>query len=116
MNFDLTNERLIVPTALFILLSPGLILSLPSLKIASMDTSLQSSAIHSLVFVLLYWGLAKSGILKTDLTKADLIVPALLFFALNAFMKTTSPTQIAVRALVFFVVFVVLRKVFSQYY
>jgi hypothetical protein len=116
MNFDLTNERLLVPTALFILLSPGLILSLPSIKIASMETNPTASIIHALVFVLLYFGLSKLNVINTDLTKADLIVPAVLFLALNVMMKTTSPMQIAVRALIFFVVFAVLRQVFSNFY
>jgi hypothetical protein len=116
MNFDLTNERLLVPTALFILLSPGLILSLPSLKIASMDTNATASVVHSLVFVLLYWGLSKLNVISADLTKADLIVPAVLFLALNVMMKTTSPMQIGVRALIFFVVFALLRQVFPKYY
>ncbi len=116
MNFDLTNERLLVPTALFILLSPGLILSLPSLKIASMQTTPVASTIHALVFVLLYWGLSKLNVINTSLTKADLIVPALLFLALNVMMKTTSPQQIGIRALIFFVVFAVIRQVFPKYY
>lgn len=116
MNFDLTNERLLVPTALFILLSPGLILSLPSLNIASMNTSATSSTIHALVFVLLYWGLTKVNLVKTELTKADLIVPALLFLGLNVMMKTTSPTQIGIRALIFFVVFAIIRQVFAKHY
>lgn len=116
MNFDLTNERLLVPTALFILLSPGLILTLPSKNIASMQTTPTASFIHALVFVLLYWGLSKTNILKSSLTKADLIVPAVLFLALNATMNTTSPTQIAIRALIFFIVFAILRQVFSKYY
>lgn len=116
MNFDLTNERLLVPTALFILLSPGLLLTLPSTKIASMETTPTASVIHALVFVLLYFLLAKFNLVKTSLTKADLIVPALLFLALNVTMKTTSPMQIGVRALIFFVVFAILRKVFAKFY
>lgn len=116
MNFDLTNERLLVPTALFILLSPGLLLTLPSTKIASMETTPIASVIHSLVFVLLYFLLAKINIVKTSLTPADLAVPALLFLALNVTMKSTSPMEIGIRALIFFVVFAILRKVFSNYY
>lgn len=117
MNFDLTNERLLVPTALFILLSPGLLLSLPSTKIASMQTSAQSSVIHALVFVLVYWLLTdKLNLIKSKITRADLIVPALIFLALNVTMSTTSPVQIGVRALIFFVVFAIIRQLFSQFY
>lgn len=116
MNFDLTNERLLVPTALFILLSPGLVLSLPSTKVASMETSAQASIIHALVLVLVYWGLSKTNLVKSSLTPADLAVPAFLFIALNVTMTSTSPAQIAVRALIFFVLFAILRQVFSKYY
>lgn len=116
MNFDLTNERLLVPTALFILLSPGLLLQLPSLKLATMQTDMTSSIIHSLVFVLLYFLLTKVNIVKSSLTPADLAVPALLFLALNVTMKTTSPMQIGIRALIFFIVFAILRQVFAKFY
>lgn len=116
MNFDLTNERLLVPTALFILLSPGLLLSLPSTKIASMETNATASIIHSLVFVLLYFLLAKVKIVKTSLTAADLAVPALLFLALNVTMNTTSPMEIGLRALIFFIVFALIRQFFPQFY
>lgn len=116
MNFDLTNERLLVPTALFILLSPGLLLQLPSLKFATMQTDMKSSVIHSLVFVLLYFLLAKTKIVKSSLTPADLAVPALIFLALNVTMNTTSPMQIGVRALIFFIVFALIRQFFPQFY
>ena len=51
---------LIVPTVLFVLLSPGMILSLPSNKISSGQTSLTSVIIHTLVFMIVYAFLRKT--------------------------------------------------------
>ena len=50
---------LIVPVVLFILLSPGMLLSLPSLNIASGRTNLTSVFVHTLVFVLAFAFLRK---------------------------------------------------------
>lgn len=114
MNLDIKNEKLIVPVSLFILLSPGLLLSLPSLEIASMSTSNKSVIIHSLVLVLIYWLIAKF-LIKKNLTKADLIVPALLFILLSPH-GSTSPQKIGMMALLFFVVYAILRGAFPNMY
>lgn len=114
MNLDIKNERLILPVALFILLSPGLLLSLPTLKIASMETTTTAIVIHSLVLVLVYWLIAKFFI-KKNLTKADLIVPAVLFLILSPH-GSTSPQKIGMMSLIFFVVYAILRATFPDFY
>lgn len=114
MNLDIKNEKLIVPVSLFILLSPGLLLSLPSTKIASMTTSNKSVIIHALVLLIVYWLIAKF-LIKKNLTKADLIVPALLFVLLSPH-GTTSPQKIGLMALIFFVVYAILRGAFPNLY
>lgn len=50
---------LIVPAILFVLLSPGMLLSLPSTKLLSGKTNLTAVAIHTLVFVLIFAFLRK---------------------------------------------------------
>ena len=56
----LVPADLIVPTILFILLSPGLILTLPSSKIASGETNLTAVIIHAFVFAIVFAFLRKS--------------------------------------------------------
>jgi hypothetical protein len=51
---------LIVPTALFMLLSPGIIFTLPSSKIASGETNLTAILIHAFVFAIVFAFLRKS--------------------------------------------------------
>lgn len=124
---DFQNPKILVPAILFALLSPGMLLSLPSLNFASGKTSIQSVLVHALVFVLAYWGLSKSGLVKADLKKADLLVPALLFVLLSpgvllsippgSFMsRTTSVPAVAVHTVVFVLLFALLRKQFPQVY
>lgn len=45
---------LLVPMALFVILSPGLLLQLPSLKLFTGSTSVVSVLIHALVFAVLF--------------------------------------------------------------
>lgn len=123
---DFQSPKLLVPTVLFALLSPGLLLSLPSTRVASGQTSFLSVVIHSLVLVLLYWALL-TFVFKVSFTKADLIVPALLFLLLSPgilvtippgsiMSGTTSVPAVAVHAIVFALVFGFLRSSFPQYY
>ena len=105
---------LVIPTLLFALLSPGLILQLPSTKLHTLHTSNQSVAIHALVFMAAYWAIAKG--LGIALTKADLVVPAVLFLIVSPHGSTTSLNAILTRALVFAVIFALLRKFFPQFY
>ena len=105
---------LVVPTLLFVLLSPGLLLQLPSTKLHTLQTTNQSVVIHALVFMAAYWAIAKG--LGIALTKADLVVPAVLFLLVSPHGSTTSLNAVVVRALVFAVIFALLRKLFPQYY
>ncbi len=124
---DLQNPKILVPAILFALLSPGMLLSLPSLNFASGKTNITAVIIHALVLVLAYWGLSKAGVVKSDLKKADLLVPALLFILLSpgvlltippgSFMSgTTSVPAVAVHTVVFVLLFALLRKQFPQVY
>jgi hypothetical protein len=60
MGMSLTKADLIVPTALFILLSPGIVLSLPSTSIMSGKTSWAGIAVHTLVFAVVFAILRKT--------------------------------------------------------
>lgn len=120
MMLDVTSPKLLVPTALFVLLSPGLLLKLPSTNIASMTTDKLAVFIHALVLVLVYWSLTKFKVLPYTITKADLLVPALLFVLLSPtilpIFKKTGISEILMSSLVFIILFAILRKVFPQYY
>ena len=53
----------LVPVLLFILLSPGVLLTLPPLRkgaFMSRETSLTSVLVHALVFAVVYMGLRKT--------------------------------------------------------
>ena len=124
---DFQNPKILVPAILFALLSPGMLLSLPSMNFASGRTNVQSVLVHALVLILAYWGLSKAGIVKANLTKADLIVPAILFILLSpgmlvtippgSFMsRTTSVPAVGVHTIVFVLLFALLRKQFPQVY
>jgi hypothetical protein len=107
-------SHVIIPAALFTVLSPGLILQLPSTKIGTMKTSNMSVGIHALVFMAVYWLIAKA--LGLTMTKADLIVPAVLFLILSPHGSTTDLNAVLIRALIFAVIFATLRRVFPQVY
>jgi hypothetical protein len=104
---------LVIPTALFVLLSPGLLVQLPGSLRPTMRTSSQSVLIHTLVFMATYWFIAKA--MGLALTKADLVVPTILFLLLSPHYTTNFNTVI-LRAVAFAVIFALLRKVFPQYY
>ena len=119
---DITGPKVLVPTLLFALLSPGLILNLPVGPI-------QEVLFHALIHILLYWIIAKF-IIKVNMTTADLIVPTVLFVLLTpgvlltvppgsagVFMSgQTSPMAVGVHSLLFAVIFATLRTTFSKYY
>lgn len=124
---DFTSPKVLVPAILFALLSPGMLLSLPSLKLASGQTSLTSVGIHAIVLGLVYWLIVKVGLLKTTLTQADLVVPVLLFILLSPGVLlslpslkiasgTTSVASVTIHTVVFVLLFALLRSRFPQYY
>lgn len=126
---NITSPKVATPAALFALLSPGLLLQLPdTFKLNTMKTSVRSVLFHALVFVIVYSMVARTmGIV---LTKNDLIVPGLLFVLLSPGMLLTLPpgsngvymsrqtslAAILTHALVFSVVFALLRKQFPRFY
>lgn len=113
---DFTSPKVLVPAALFALLSPGVLLSLPSMKFASMESSRTSILIHALVLAILYWAIVKLKLFKTTLTRADIIVPALLFALLSPPVQRTSYAYVGISTILFILMFTVLRSKFPQYY
>lgn len=112
--FDISSPKVLTPAILFALLSPGILLSVPA------HAGLMTQAItHALVLMLVYFIVAKY-LLKTPLTTADLVVPALLFVLLTPGILVSATPQllsaVAVHAIVFSVVFAIMRGTFSQYY
>ena len=127
---DISSPKVSIPVSLFMALSPGLLLQLPdTTKISTMETSRCSVLFHAMVFMIAYRVLA-SKIFGLILTPADLIVPTVLFMALSPGMLLTLPASskgvfasgqtnvsaILTHALVFAVIFALLRKNFPQYY
>jgi hypothetical protein len=123
---DITGPKVLFPALLFGMLSPGMLLSLPSLKFASGKTSFQTVVIHAFVLALLYYVIAKF-FLKYSLTPADLIVPTILFIVLSPGILltippglwrsgTTGPLPVVVHTFVFALLFATLRSTFPKYY
>ena len=121
---DITGPKVLVPTILFALLSPGLLLGLPP-----GSGLLMQVLFHAMVLSLLSWFIIKF-VFKFTLTPADLIVPALLFVLLTPgvilslppdggsvfFSGQTGIVPILVHTVVFSIIFASLRGVFPQYY
>jgi len=130
MPIDITGPKVLTPAVLFALLSPGLILALPSLKLfPGCQCSLKTVFIHAIVLSLVYYVLARF-VLRLSLRPADLIVPAILFVLLTpgvlltlppgsrgVFMSgQSSPAAVAVHTLVYALVFSFMRGQFAKYY
>jgi len=114
-------EKIIIPTILFQVLSPGVF--------TPMKTSVQNVVMNALIFVSVYWVIA-SRILGLTLTKADLIVPAVLFILLSPGLLLTIPpgsggifmsgqtsiVAVVTHAIVFALIFTLLRNTFKSVY
>jgi len=114
-------EKIIIPTILFQVLSPGVF--------TPMKTSVQNVVMNALIFVSVYWVIA-SRILGLTLTKADLIVPAVLFILLSPGLLLTIPpgsggifmsgqtsiVAVVTHAIVFALIFALLRNTFKSVY
>jgi hypothetical protein len=127
---DVTSTKTSVPAALFLLLSPGIILRTDGSKVSFRDglTGRKAVLFHALVFFLMFSVVAKA--MGLVLTKTDLIVTTALFIALSPGMLLTIPpgskglltsgqtslSAALVHSLVFAIVFALLRKQFPQYY
>jgi hypothetical protein len=118
---DITGPKVLVPSVLFALLSPGLIVRLPP------DAGLLTQTLfHALVLALLSWVIINFGF-KFSMTLADLVVPALLFILLTPGVILTLPpgeffsghtglVPIIVHAVVFSITFASLRGIFPRFY
>ena len=127
---DITSQKVAIPAALFLALSPGVLLTTDwrKLKFLNGQTSQMSTMFHALVFFLVYSLIAKA--MGLVLTKTDLIVTTGLFLALSPGLLLTIPPgsggvlrsgQTSVQAalthaVVFAVVFALLRRQFPQFY
>jgi hypothetical protein len=123
----LTSQKVAIPATLFLALSPGMLLKTNGSNISfkNVSTDRMSVFFHGLVFFLVYSVVAKSmGIV---LTRNDLLVSTTLFLALSPGMLLTIPPgevmsgktsrpAILTHAVVFAVVFALLRKQFPQFY
>lgn len=127
---DITSQKVAIPAALFLALSPGVVLTTNGSNLKFMNGRTSNSAVffHALVFFLVYSLIAKA--LGIVLTKTDLIVTTTLFLALSPGMLLTIPpgsggllrsgqTSVSAsitHAVVFAVVFALLRRRFPSYY
>ena len=127
---DITSKKVAIPAGLFLALSPGFLLTTNGKKLNFMNGKTNQMAVlfHALVFFLVYSLIAKAmGIV---LTKTDLIVTTTLFIALSPGLlltlppgsggvlrsgQTSIPATLA-HAVVFAVVFALLRRQFPQFY
>ena len=127
---DITSQKVAIPAALFLALSPGVLVTTAGKNVKFMKGKTNQMAIffHALVFFLVYSLVAKAmGIV---LTKTDMLVTTSLFLALSPGLLLTLPpgsggvfrsgqTSIPAaltHALVFAIVFALLRRQFPQFY
>jgi hypothetical protein len=127
---DITSQKVAIPAALFLALSPGVLLTTTgkNVKFASGKTDQMAIFFHALVFFLVYSIIAKA--MGLVLTQTDLIVTTTLFVALSPGLLLTLPPgsggvfssgqtslpAAVTHAVVFAVVFALLRRQFPQFY
>jgi len=127
---DITSQKVAIPAALFLALSPGVLVTTAGKNVKFMNGKTSQMAIffHALVFFLVYSLVAKA--MGLVLTKTDLIVTTSLFLALSPGLLLTLPpgsggvfrsgqTSIPAaltHAIVFAVIFALLRRQFPQFY
>jgi hypothetical protein len=127
---DITSQKVAIPAALFLSLSPGLLLTTDGSKISFMNRKTGQMAVffHALVFFLVYSLIAKTmGIV---LTKTDLLVTTALFILLSPGLLLTLPPKsggifgsgqtsiesVLTHTVVYALVFAILRRQFPQFY
>ena len=127
---DLTSQKVVIPAALFLALSPGVLLTTDGKKITFKNGKTNQMAVffHALVFFLVYSIIAKA--MGLVLTKTDLLVTTTLFLALSPGLLLTLPPgsggvvrsgqtslpAALTHAVVFALVFAILRRQFPQFY
>src|SRR6056300_1384843 len=113
---NVTSPKVVIPAALFLALSPGVLLTADGSSVSFMkrETSQMSVFFHALVFFLVYSLIAKSmGIV---LTKTDLIVTIPPKSGGLFGSGQTSVEAVAVHVIVYALVFAILRRQFPQFY
>jgi hypothetical protein len=127
---DITTQKVAIPAALFLALSPGMVLTTDGSKVKFMNrqTDQMSIFFHALVFFLAYSLVAKAmGIV---LTQTDLIVTTALFITLSPGLLLTLPQgsggvfqsgqtsveSTMIHTIVYAVIFALLRRQFPQFY
>lgn len=127
---NLTAQRVAIPAALFLTLSPGILVSTNGKKVSFRNgkTSKSTTFFHALVFFIVYSLIAKA--MGLVLTKADLLVSTSLFLLLSPGLLLTLPpggkglfrsgqtsmTAALVHSIVFAVIFAILRRQFPRFY
>ena len=127
---DITSQKVAIPAALFLALSPGVLLTTDGRGVSYMNRKTNQMAVmfHALVFFVIYSIVAR--VMGLVLTKTDLIVTTALFLALSPGLFLTIPpgpggllrsgeTSVAAaftHSVVFAVVFAILRRQFPQFY
>ena len=127
---DVTSQKVAIPAALFLALSPGVLVTTAGKNVKFMNGKTNQMAIffHALVFFLVYSLVARA--MGLVLTKTDLIVTTALFLALSPGLLLTLPPgsggvfrsgqtslpAVLTHAIVFAVIFAVLRRQFPQFY
>ena len=127
---DITSQKVAIPAALFLALSPGVLVTTAgkNVKFANGKTNQMAVFFHALVFFLVFSLVAKA--MGLVLTKTDLLVTTALFLALSPGLLLTLPTgsggvfrsgqtslpAVLTHAIVFAVVFALLRRQFPQFY
>ena len=124
---NVTSPKVAVPAALFLALSPGMLLKTTGTKISFKNVSTDRMAVffHALVFLIVYSLVARA--MGVVLTRNDLLVATTLFMVLSPGMLLTIPPgkfmsgktsrpAILTHTIVFAVVFALLRKQFPQFY
>jgi hypothetical protein len=119
-----------IPAALFLTLSPGVLLTTNGEKLSFMNqkTNQMATFFHALVFFVVYSLIAKA--MGLVLTKTDLLVSTALFLVLSPGLLLTLPpgsggvfrsgqtsvTSALVHSIVYAIVFATLRRQFPQFY
>jgi uncharacterized membrane protein YagU involved in acid resistance len=127
---DITSKKVSIPAALFLALSPGVLLTTNGRSVNFTNGKTSQSAIffHALVFFLVYSMIAKA--LGLILTKTDLLVTTSMFLVLSPGLLLTIPpgsgglfrsgqTSLSAsltHSIVFAVIFALLRRQFPSYY
>jgi len=124
---NLASQKVSIPAALFLALSPGMLLKTDGVNFSMKNVSTDRMTVlfHGLVFFLAYSLIARA--MGLVLTRTDILVTTTLFMALSPGMLLTIPPgqfmsgktsrpAILVHSVVFAIVFAILRKQFPQFY